>query len=83
MSLKEIDVADMGRHLDKAFETKEFDELADSPVEALEGLSSSDAAALKQAFHISTIRELAESKFVLRAQAICNLAQAEKASGRR
>jgi len=78
----EVLMADMGRHLDRAYESKEFNELADSPVNALEGLSAGDAAALKQAFNISTIRQLAESKFVLRAQAICNLAQAEKGSGR-
>lgn len=76
-------MADMGRHLDRAYEAKEFNELADAPVDALEGLSSADAAALKQAFNISTIRQLAESKFVLRAQAICNLAQAEKGAARR
>jgi hypothetical protein len=71
-------MADLGRHLDRAYETKEFDELADSPVDALEGLSKSDADALQQAFNIKTIRQLAESKFVLRAQAITNLARAEK-----
>jgi hypothetical protein len=71
-------MANLGRHLDRAYESKEFNELADSPVDALEGLSRTDADALKQAFNISTIRQLAESKFVLRAQAICNLAQAEK-----
>ena len=71
-------MADLGRHLDRAYENKDFDELADSPVDALEGLSKSDAAALEQAFKIRTIRQLAESKFVLRAQAITNLAQAAK-----
>lgn len=71
-------MADMGRHLDHAYETKEFDELADSPVDALEGVSKSDAEALQQAFNIKTIRQLAESKFVLRAQAITNLAHAMK-----
>jgi hypothetical protein len=75
-------MADIGRHLDRAYEAKEFNELADSPIDALEGLSKSDADALKSAFNISTIRELAESKFVLRAQAICNLAQVEKTSPR-
>lgn len=71
-------MADMARHLDRAYENKDFDELADSPVDALEGLSANDAAALKQAFNITTIRQLAESKFVLRAQAIVNLAHAQK-----
>jgi hypothetical protein len=66
-------MANVGSILDRAYENREFDELADAPVEALQGVSSSDAAALKQAFNISTIRELAESKYVLWAQAICNL----------
>jgi hypothetical protein len=51
----------------------DFDELADAPVEAL-GLSTSDAAALKQALGVETVRELAEHRLVRRAQAIVNLA---------
>lgn len=71
-------MADIGKHVDKAYEGKDFEDLADSPVEALEGLSAGDAEALKKAFNIKTIRQLAESKFVLRAQAITNLAMAQK-----
>jgi hypothetical protein len=70
-------MADLSKHLDKAYEGKDFDELADSPVDALEGLSKGDAEALQKAFNIKTIRQLAESKFVLRAQAITNLAHAQ------
>jgi hypothetical protein len=66
-------MADISRFLDKAFEGKEFAELADSPVDALEGVSASDADHLKAAFNITTIRDLAQSKYVLRAQAIVNL----------
>lgn len=68
-------MADMSRHLDKAYEQKSFEELADAPVDALEGVSKNDADLLVKAFNIHTIRELAESKFVLRAQAIVNLAR--------
>lgn len=71
-------MADLSKHLDKAYESKDFDELAESPIDALEGLSKGDAEALQKAFNIKTIRQLAESKFVLRAQAITNLAQAQK-----
>ncbi len=71
-------MADIGKHVDKAYEGSSFDTLADAPVDALEGLSKGDAEALQKAFNIKTIRQLAESKFVLRAQAITNLAQAEK-----
>jgi hypothetical protein len=66
-------MADISRFLDKSFEAKEFAELADSPVDALEGVSASDADHLKAAFNIRTIRDLAESKYVRRAQAIVNL----------
>ncbi|MBZ5571792.1 MAG: hypothetical protein LAO09_07935 [Acidobacteriia bacterium] len=68
-------MADMSRHLDKAYEMKTFEELADAPVDALEGISKNDADLLLKAFGIRTVRDLAESKFVLRAQAIANLAR--------
>ena len=68
-------MADMSRHLDKAYEQRSFEELADAPVDALEGVSKNDADLLAKAFNIHTIRERAESKFVLRAQAIVNLAK--------
>lgn len=68
-------MADVSKHLDKAYEGKEFSELADAPVDALEGVSSGDADHLKQAFNIKSIRDLAESKYVLRAQAIVNLSK--------
>ena len=71
-------MADIGKHVDKAYEGNSFDTLADAPVDALEGLSKGDAEALQKAFNIKTIRQLAENKFVLRAQAITNLAQVEK-----
>lgn len=72
-------MADLSRHLDKAYEQKSFDELVDAPVDALEGVSKSDADLLAKAFNIHTIRELAESKFVLRAQAIVNLSKVHAA----
>jgi hypothetical protein len=50
-----------------------FAALADAPVTAL-GLSSSDADALEQALDVKTVRELADNKYVRRAQAIVNLA---------
>jgi hypothetical protein len=71
-------MADIGKHVDKAYEGMDFTELAEAPVDALEGLSKGDAEALQKAFNIKTIRQLAENKFVLRAQAITNLAQAQK-----
>ena len=55
--------------------TKDFGELADAPVAALQGVSDGDAEHLKAAFGIDTIRELATNEFVLWAQAINVLAK--------
>ena len=60
--------------LDKAYETKSVEELADAPVAALEGVSDSDAEYLKSAFGIATIRDLGTNKYFLWAQAIARLA---------
>lgn len=68
-------MADVSRYLDKTYEGKEFSELADAPVDALEGVSEGDAQHLREAFNIKTVRDLAESKYVLRAQAIVNLSR--------
>ncbi len=66
-------MGDPEQQVPKKYARMDFDELADAPVEAL-GLSTSDAAALKQALGVETVRELAENRFVRRAQAIVNLA---------
>jgi hypothetical protein len=72
-------VADIARFLDKAWEKKEFADLASAPVNAIQGLSADDAEALKKAFNVKTIRDLAENKYVLVAQAIVALSGAQKA----
>ena len=54
-----------------------FAALADAPVTAL-GLSSSNADALEQALDVKTVRDLADNKFVRRAQAIVNLANQKR-----
>lgn len=66
-------MANVDKFLDKAFETKEFSELVNAPVSALEGVSDADGAALKSALGIVTIGDLARNKYVLWAQAITNL----------
>lgn len=73
-------MADMSKHLDKAFEGKDFHELVTAPVDALEGVSKGDAELLQKAFGIKTIGDLGENKFFLRAQAIVTLAKAYKAA---
>jgi hypothetical protein len=70
-------MADIGRYVDKAYEQREFSELAELPIDALQGVSKSDAETIKQALHVKTIRQLAEHKFVKAAQAITMLAEAK------
>jgi hypothetical protein len=72
-------VAEIGRFLDKAWENKEFAELADAPIDAIQGVSKGDAEALQKAFNIKTIADLATNKYVLVAQAIVALSGAQKA----
>ena len=54
-----------------------FADLADAPVTAL-GLSSSAADALNQALGVKSVRELADNKYVRRAQAIVHLANEKR-----
>ncbi len=64
--------------LDKSVEGKKIKEIVAMSPEVLQGVSPADAAALKAAFNIKTIEDLATSKFVLWAQALTTLAKAEK-----
>lgn len=68
-------MAGIENKLDKAYETKPVEELADAPVAALQGVSDADAEHLKAAFNIKTIRDLGTNKFFLWAQAIAKLAE--------
>ena len=54
--------------LDKTFEKKVYENLAEKPVSAIFGISDEDAALLKKAFGIDSIKEMAENKYVLIAQ---------------
>jgi hypothetical protein len=51
--------------------------LVDAPVAAL-GLSSGAADALEQALEVRTVRDLADNKYVRRAQAIVKLADEQR-----
>ena len=66
-------MADVSQFFDKDYEQKEFSELADAPIGAIQGLSEGDAEKLKEAFNIKTVRDLAENKFVRVAQAVVAL----------
>ncbi|MGA5304201.1 hypothetical protein ACPCHT_30085 [Nucisporomicrobium flavum] len=64
--------------LDKAYESTSLAELADAPVSALSGVSEADAEALKKAFNIKTIGDLAGNKYIRAAQAIAELGRLAK-----
>lgn len=68
-------MADIRQFFDKAYEQQEFNELADAPVDAIQGLSENDARALKDALGVDTVRELAEHKFIRIAQAVTALSE--------
>jgi len=65
---------EINKAVDKAYEGKSFKEIADSPVDALQGVSAGDAVKLKEAFNVKTVRDLATLKYVKWAQAITTLA---------
>ncbi len=71
-------MADVTKFFDKEYEQKEFSELVEAPVEAIAGLSQADAEALTKALNIKTIRDLAENKYVLIAQAVVALSRTTK-----
>ena len=75
-------MADISEYLDKAYEQKEFSELAELPIDALQGVSKADAEAIQKAFGVKTIRQLAEHKFIRAAQGITLLAGAKGRSNR-
>jgi hypothetical protein len=63
--------------VDAEFTGKCFRDLRNAPLSAMRGLSSKDAEALREAFNISTIGDLAKLKFVRWASAIDVLAEEE------
>lgn len=64
--------------VDKAYQDKSFAELAEAPIDALRGVHAKDAAALKKAFDITTVREFANLDFVKWATAITTLANEDQ-----
>lgn len=53
----------LDKGLDKAYESSSLKEILDAPVSALAGVSDKDAALLKEAFGIDTVRELGSNKY--------------------
>jgi hypothetical protein len=71
-------ILNINKAVDKAFESKTLKEIADAPVDALEGVSAGDAELLAKAFNIKSIRDLGTNKYFLTAQAIAALAAKEE-----
>jgi hypothetical protein len=72
-----VEDPDIHRPPDDQSDVDKFAALADAPVTAL-GLSSSAADAVEQALDVRSVRELADNKYVRRAQAIVHLANEKK-----
>jgi uncharacterized protein (TIGR02271 family) len=62
-------------YVDKRYEDRDANELPDAPVEALRGLGKRGGEALRNAFGVKTIRDLATNDFVLKAQEVLKLAE--------
>lgn len=54
---------DLSKGLDQAYEESSLSDILSAPVSALAGVSEGDAAALKQAFGINTVRDLGPNKY--------------------
>lgn len=63
--------------LDKKWEDKPLDKIIHQSPAILEGISPKGAEALQRVLEVDTIAELASCPFVLRAQALVTLAEAE------
>jgi hypothetical protein len=68
----------INKALDKAYEGKSFRDIAEAPISAIQGISTTDAKHLEEAFNIKTVRDLANLKYVRWAQSIVNLAETEE-----
>lgn len=68
----------INKAVDKAYESKSLKEIADAPVDALQGVSAGDAELLLKAFNIKTVRDLGTNKFFAWAHAIVTLADKEE-----
>ncbi len=60
---------------DKAYEEKNILELVEAPVEAISGVSESDAELLNECFNIETVMDFATNEYISLAQAVNNFSQ--------
>jgi uncharacterized protein (TIGR02271 family) len=67
--------AQIREYVDRRYEDRDVNELPDAPVEALRGLGKRGGEALRKAFGVKTIGDLATNDFVLKAQEVLRLAE--------
>jgi hypothetical protein len=60
---------------DKAYEKKDILELTGAPVDAISGVTKSDAEKLEKALKVKTVRDLATNEYVKLAQAVTNFTE--------
>jgi uncharacterized protein (TIGR02271 family) len=70
-----MEAAKTREYVDRRYEDRDVNELPDAPVEALRGLGKRGGEALRRAFGVKTIRDLAINDFVLKAQEVLKLAE--------
>jgi hypothetical protein len=68
--------ANLDAFLDKEWENKPLSEVLKAPVDALQGVSESDAELLKKAFNIKTIGDFGKNKYFRAALLLSQLAEA-------
>ncbi len=68
----------INRALMKDSEGLTFKELVNAPVTVIAGVTDSDAEHLNAAFGVKTVKDLANLKYILWAQAIVTLAETEE-----
>ena len=61
---------DLTKSLDKEFEAKPLKDILDASPAALAGVTDKDAELLKEAFSITTVRQLGENKYFAVAAAL-------------
>jgi uncharacterized protein (TIGR02271 family) len=70
-----MEAAHTREYVDRRYEDRDVNALPDAPVEALRGLGKRGGEALRKAFGVKTIRDLATNDFVLKAQEVLRLAE--------
>jgi hypothetical protein len=66
--------ANLNALLDKVWEDKSLSDIVEAPVDALQGVSESDAKLLKEAFNNKTVGDLGKNKYFRAAQLLTQLA---------